>query len=377
MRTLLEDCSLRNPLFETGIKSRVLKGTITDNYQLTVNHPLFMWLDPNGGNKDVRLPLATDVNAEGLMFFIINDADAAESILVKNTGETETVLTIGQGNIGIVFNDGASVTGWVGAVFDQTVAGTLTTATITGNASVGGTLDVVGVSTLTDLDLGASGTAGTLDVFPSTASRGKLALSVTDQTGDTTVDLVVGAMAAARTITLRDPGAAASLLTTTDATAAATSATALELTRIADVSTRLVAAGSTLAVTVAAHADRIIALDTAAGSTCTLPAATGSGAVFRFVTTTVPTSNQHTVVVTTTDVMKGSFNLLDNDSTALTAYAASSTDDTIKLNGTTTGGQLGDWIEFVDIAAATWSVRGQGVVPAGSNIADCFSATAS
>ena len=46
-----------------------------------------------------------------------------------------------------------------------------------------------------NLDAGASGTAGTVDVFPTTASKGKLAISCTDQTGDTTVSLVAGAMA--------------------------------------------------------------------------------------------------------------------------------------------------------------------------------------
>lgn len=65
-----------------------------------------------------------------------------------------------------------------------------------------------------NIDAGASGTAGSVDVFPATASRGKLALTVTDQTGNTTVGLVIGAMSAARTITLPDPGAAASIVHT-------------------------------------------------------------------------------------------------------------------------------------------------------------------
>jgi hypothetical protein len=67
--------------------------------------------------------------------------------------------------------------------------------------------------TVTNLDAGASGTAGSVDVFPTTASKGKLAITTTDQTGDTIVSLVVGAMAAARTITLADPLAAADILT--------------------------------------------------------------------------------------------------------------------------------------------------------------------
>jgi len=66
--------------------------------------------------------------------------------------------------------------------------------------------------TVTNLDAGASGTAGTVDVFPTTASKGKASISCTDQTGNTTVSLVVGAMAAARTITIPDPLAAANVM---------------------------------------------------------------------------------------------------------------------------------------------------------------------
>lgn len=83
--------------------------------------------------------------------------------------------------------------------------GTITTGTVT-------TLTAPTITT-TNLDAGASGTAGTIDIFPTTASKGKVAISCTDQTGDTTVSLTVGAMAAARTITLADPLANADILT--------------------------------------------------------------------------------------------------------------------------------------------------------------------
>jgi hypothetical protein len=229
--------------------------------------------------------------------------------------------------------------------------------------------------TLTNLDAGASGTAGSVDVFPTTASKGKLAITCTDQTGDTTVSLVAGAMAAARTLTIRDPGAAASFLTSTDGTAAATTSTAVELTRTCDVSTRSVAAGGTLTLTEVAHEGRTILLDTAAGSVVTLPAPT-VGARFRFLVSVKPTSNFHQIkVAAATDFMGGSVNILDNDAAAQGAYAADSTaDDNIQLNGTTTGGQVGDWIEVEGLTSTIWAVRGNLVVPAGSNPADPFSA---
>ena len=58
-----------------------------------------------------------------------------------------------------------------------------------------------------NLDAGSSGTAGTMDVFPSTASSGKLALTAADNAGDTTTTIVNASQAAARTYTIPDAGA--------------------------------------------------------------------------------------------------------------------------------------------------------------------------
>ncbi len=229
--------------------------------------------------------------------------------------------------------------------------------------------------TLTNLDAGASGTAGTVDVFPGTASKGKLAISCTDQTGDTTVSLVAGAMAAARTITLRDPGAAASLLTTTDSTAAATAATAVEITRTCDVSARLVAGGSTLAMTEAAHEGKIIALDTATGSVITLPASTGGGAVYRFLVTVTATSNSHIIkVANASDEMRG-YVVQDSDTaTAPNTWWAADNDDTITLNRSTTGlAAQGEYFEIVDAVLNHFFV--QGYSQASGTEATPFSAT--
>lgn len=150
-------------------------------------------------------------------------------------------------------------------------------------------------------------------------------------------------------------------------------ATAAEINRAVDVSGRLVAAGSTLALTEAAHDGKTILLDTAAGSAITLPAATGSGTRFRFVVTVKPTTNQHRISVVGNDAMLGSVNLLDLDGAAQTAYAAAADSDQFNLNGTTTGGQIGDVVELEDALADRWLVvRGQLTCAAGSNPATPF-----
>lgn len=65
-----------------------------------------------------------------------------------------------------------------------------------------------------NLDAGASGTAGTVDVFPSTASKGKLQFAAADSAGDTTTTVTNASQAGARTYTIPDAGASASFAMT-------------------------------------------------------------------------------------------------------------------------------------------------------------------
>lgn len=65
-----------------------------------------------------------------------------------------------------------------------------------------------------NLDAGASGTAGSVDIFPATAAKGKVAITAADNTGDTTTGIAVAAQAGARTLTVPDPGASASFVMT-------------------------------------------------------------------------------------------------------------------------------------------------------------------
>lgn len=119
------------------------------------------------------------------------------------------------------------------------------------------------------------------------------------------------------------------------------------------------AAGATKTLLVELNNNQTVKLDTAAGSIVTLPPATGSGARFRFVITTIATSNSHIVKVgDSTDTMVGLAFLSDDTSDAAVAFAASGTDDTITLNRTTTGSvALGEFIEVEDIAANLWHVQ--------------------
>ena len=121
------------------------------------------------------------------------------------------------------------------------------------------------------------------------------------------------------------------------------------------------AAGATLTLT-AAVAGNVIKLDTAAGSVVTLPAATGSGNMYRFVVTTTATSNAHKILTApTTDTLAG-FLTGENSGTAkcfVGATASAYHSIQMPVAGTQpSGGFEGDWFEFIDIASGKWEVSG-------------------
>ena len=137
-------------------------------------------------------------------------------------------------------------------------------------------------------------------------------------------------------------------------------------------------------ITNAAHAGRILLMGEVGGNasaTFTLPAATGTGAEFKFIVSVVNTSN-YVIQVTGDDTIDGSV-VVTNDSTdggtaSLISWPTVAASDTITLNGTTTGGgAIGDYVELIDIASNQYAVSGMVTCAAGSNIATMFSATVS
>ena len=128
--------------------------------------------------------------------------------------------------------------------------------------------------------------------------------------------------------------------------------------------TGLVTLTATGAITAATHAGRTLLMGEVGGNalaTFTLPAATGTGDIYKFVVSVVNTSS-YKIQVVGDDIMQGH---IVTDSTADAAAAevinwkTAADSDTITLNATTTGGvQIGDWIELVDVLSNTWMVFG-------------------
>ena len=116
--------------------------------------------------------------------------------------------------------------------------------------------------------------------------------------------------------------------------------------------------GATLTCTKDVHAGRTTVISAVAGCAVTLPAATGTGSVYRFIIGATITSNSTTIkVANTTDVMSGRAFVISDGAAAVLGYATGATSDTITLNGTTLGGLIGDHIEIIDAIAGTFAVR--------------------
>jgi len=110
------------------------------------------------------------------------------------------------------------------------------------------------------------------------------------------------------------------------------------------------------------HEGKEVKVDRAAGGvTLTLPRATGSGDVYKVrVGTALGSGNYIVKVNNANDFMRGKAWLLAGTNasfaTANTGTLATES-DTITLNGTTTGGLVGDYIELVDVAKNLWAIE--------------------
>ncbi len=112
----------------------------------------------------------------------------------------------------------------------------------------------------------------------------------------------------------------------------------------------------------AAQSGRFIIVDDAAGLDFLLPAVAAAdiGTNFRFRVTVSVTSNNFRVVAASGDILFGGVLLVDFDTADANLWcpADGSNDLTMAMNGTTTGGKLGTWVDFTATSATQWCVNG-------------------
>lgn len=103
------------------------------------------------------------------------------------------------------------------------------------------------------------------------------------------------------------------------------------------------------------HEGVTVCMNSATGFTVTLPAATGSGNYFDVLVTVTNTSGNHVVKTGGSDVLVGTVAVASTATSVLTG--CQSTNSTITMTGTTTGGLKGSWLHFTDIATGVWFVE--------------------
>lgn len=108
---------------------------------------------------------------------------------------------------------------------------------------------------------------------------------------------------------------------------------------------------------------RTFPLSNAAGITVTLPAATGTNAVYNFLVSTSVTSNSYKIqTASASDYMVGHASVSGanaaNSVVVSTVGSTTTGSDTITMNGSTTGGLIGSFVQVQDIATNIWLVSG-------------------
>lgn len=117
---------------------------------------------------------------------------------------------------------------------------------------------------------------------------------------------------------------------------------------------------ATAVLTQAEHAGRIMLLNRAGGIDIDLPNATGSGSVYEFVVVTATTDGYEISAFDVgDDLIQGVICGVD-DAAEFTWGSEIGADNTITLGGTgnATGGQVGDYVKLIDVAAGVYHAQG-------------------
>jgi hypothetical protein len=79
--------------------------TLAGDKTMSAADAMILKMDPDGSNRDVTLPAEGDVSPAGQMHLIVNAADAAENLVIKDDGGA-TIATANQNEAALVYNAG-------------------------------------------------------------------------------------------------------------------------------------------------------------------------------------------------------------------------------------------------------------------------------
>jgi hypothetical protein len=346
-------------------------GTSTFSDGVTAESIITNSVTSNGSNADISIqPSGTgDVILSALR---VNgttlDSSDSTKVTIAEAVDITGATTVG-GTLGVT----GALTGTSGSFS--------TTLGVTGAATLSSTLAVTGTSTFSDgvtaesittNSISSNGSNADISIQPS--GTGDVVLSALRINGTTLDSLDSSAVTIHENLDIE--GNLTAGATTLGDTLAVEGQTTLTGSFLPAIHTFT----ATDAITIVEHAGRTLLLGEVGGNalvTLTLPAATGSGAVYKMIVSVTNTSNYKIQVANASDTIDGIMLYLDEDGTAVTAFPTVAASDTITLNGGTTGGIVGDYLELIDIATNQYHVRGVMRVAAGANPATPFSAAVS
>ena len=346
-------------------------GTSTFSDGVTAESIITNSVTSNGSNADISIqPSGTgDVILSALR---VNgttlDSSDSTKVTIAEAVDITGATTVG-GTLGVT----GALTGTSGSFS--------TTLGVTGAATLSSTLAVTGTSTFSDgvtaesiitNSISSNGSNADISIQPS--GTGDVVLSALRINGTTLDSLDSSAVTIHENLDIE--GNLTAGATTLGDTLSVEGQTTLTGSFLPAIHTFT----ATDAVTIVEHAGRTLLLGEVGGNalvTLTLPAATGSGAVYKMIVSVTNTSNYKIQVANASDTIDGIMLYLDEDGTAVTAFPTVAASDTITLNGGTTGGIVGDYLELIDIATNQYHVRGVMRVAAGANPATPFSAAVS
>lgn len=88
-----------------SMSNPVTNETLTGNRTVTFADANVLRLDPGGAARDVTMPAEADCG--GMIYEIINAADAAENLVIKNDGGS-TIATVNQNEMCKIVCDGSA-----------------------------------------------------------------------------------------------------------------------------------------------------------------------------------------------------------------------------------------------------------------------------
>lgn len=97
------DADIFNTMFRKGMKLDFYKELLGDDKVITIDYPPVLILDPGGSSRDIELP--AEAVSEGLAFFILNDGEGSEPLVIKDDGGSTIVTSAFPENM-FVYCDG-------------------------------------------------------------------------------------------------------------------------------------------------------------------------------------------------------------------------------------------------------------------------------